>query len=355
MAVMTKHVAGDVADGHRPDRPCESLESVLGAGPARAAGRGTGSKDWVDPRVPARGAQGLGRRPDAGRAGQARRRWSRSTPTGFFEAVFPDRAEPVPVPAHGREPRGACLGVRRPLQFGPGPHRLRPPPAGRGDALPQLRAAGRPPPRPTRGSGASTSPSGPRTPSASAWSATSTTGTAAATRCGTAARPASGRSSSPTSARARSTSSRSRAGTTATSSRSPTPTASPPSSGPRPPRSSGTSPSSPGTTRTGWRSRAERQALDSPIAIYEVHLGSWKRKAEEGNRLPQLPRAGRRAGRAPRAHALHPHRADADHRAPVRRELGLSAGRLLRPDVAARHARRLRLLRRHAAPARLSA
>jgi 1,4-alpha-glucan branching enzyme len=29
-------------------------------------------------------------------------------------------------------------------------------------------------------------------------------------------------------------------------------------------------------------SRAERQALDKPLAIYEVHLGSWKRKSEHG-------------------------------------------------------------------------
>ncbi|MHB1562313.1 MAG: 1,4-alpha-glucan branching protein GlgB, partial [Isosphaeraceae bacterium] len=28
--------------------------------------------------------------------------------------------------------------------------------------------------------------------------------------------------------------------------------------------------------------RAERQGLDRPMAIYEVHLGSWKRKAEDG-------------------------------------------------------------------------
>jgi 1,4-alpha-glucan branching enzyme len=34
-----------------------------------------------------------------------------------------------------------------------------------------------------------------------------------------------------------------------------------------------------------WReSRPVRQALDSPISIYEMHLGSWKRVPEEGNR-----------------------------------------------------------------------
>jgi len=32
------------------------------------------------------------------------------------------------------------------------------------------------------------------------------------------------------------------------------------------------------------RTRGERNALDSPISIYEVHLGSWRRNPEEGNR-----------------------------------------------------------------------
>jgi 1,4-alpha-glucan branching enzyme len=32
------------------------------------------------------------------------------------------------------------------------------------------------------------------------------------------------------------------------------------------------------------KSRGKRQALDAPISIYEVHLGSWRRVPEEGNR-----------------------------------------------------------------------
>jgi len=33
------------------------------------------------------------------------------------------------------------------------------------------------------------------------------------------------------------------------------------------------------------KSRAQSNALDAPISIYEVHLGSWRRVAEEGNRF----------------------------------------------------------------------
>ena len=276
-------------------------------------------------------------------------------PDGFFEAVFPDRSDAFPYRLAVENHEGHAWEFVDPYQFGPvltdfdlhllgeGTHyrnferlgaHLRDHEGFRGRPFRRL---------------------GPERACGSAWSATSTTGTAAGTRCGTAGRAGSGRSSSPTWSRARSTSSRSRAGTTATSSRSPTPTASPPSCGPRRRRSSGTSPSFAWHDDDWMANRRERQGLDSPIAVYEVHLGSWKRKLEDGEPLPHLPRAGRRAGRAPEGDPLHPRRAAADQRAPVRRELGLSAGRLLRADVAVRHARRLRLFRRHAAPERLSA
>ena len=32
-----------------------------------------------------------------------------------------------------------------------------------------------------------------------------------------------------------------------------------------------------GATRRGWRARDARNALDAPMSIYEVHLGSWRR------------------------------------------------------------------------------
>ena len=31
--------------------------------------------------------------------------------------------------------------------------------------------------------------------------------------------------------------------------------------------------------------RGRRQALDAPMSVYEVHLGSWRRGPEEGDRL----------------------------------------------------------------------
>jgi 1,4-alpha-glucan branching enzyme len=40
----------------------------------------------------------------------------------------------------------------------------------------------------------------------------------------------------------------------------------------------------PWNDQTWMAERGERQSLDSPISVYEVHLGSWRRKCEEGNR-----------------------------------------------------------------------
>ncbi|MEE8110658.1 MAG: 1,4-alpha-glucan branching protein GlgB [bacterium] len=55
--------------------------------------------------------------------------------------------------------------------------------------------------------------------------------------------------------------------------------------------------------RTWMEGRRKRNALDAPMALYEVHLGSWRRVGEEGNRrltyrelAAQLPEYVRRMG-----------------------------------------------------------
>ena len=71
-----------------------------------------------------------------------------------------------------------------------------------------------------------------------------------------------------------------------------------------------------------------------------------------GQPLAHLPRAGRRAVRLREGHGLHAHRADAGDGAPVQRLVGLPGHRLLRPDAALGHARRVPRVRRPAAPER---
>ena len=78
--------------------------------------------------------------------------------------------------------------------------------------------------------------------------------------------------------------------------------------------------------------RARAQAASAPISIYEVHLGSWRRVPEEGNR----PLTYREAARSLAEHVararLHARRAAARHGAPVLRLVGLPGHRLLRAD-----------------------
>ena len=117
----------------------------------------------------------------------------------------------------------------------------------------------------------------------------------------------------------------------------------------RPPRRPSSTPTTHEWGDDEWMAaRAQRQPHAEPMSIYEVHLGLVAARAE-------LPRDGRAARRLPRRDRLHPRRAAARGRAPVRRVVGLPGHVVLRPDRALRHARRLPLVRRPPAPARLSA
>ena len=92
-----------------------------------------------------------------------------------------------------------------------------------------------------------------------------------------------------------------------------------------------------GAMRNGCRTTRQRNALDAPMSIYEVHLGSWRRGAD-GNRSLSYREIGRLLVEHVRENGLHPRRADAGHRASVLRLVGLPDHRLFRADRALRHA-----------------
>ena len=69
--------------------------------------------------------------------------------------------------------------------------------------------------------------------------------------------------------------------------------------------------------------RRAKQTLQSPVSIYEMHLGSWRRVPEDGNRSLTYREIGRAAGRARAQPRLHARRVPADHGAPVLRLVGL--------------------------------
>ena len=102
-----------------------------------------------------------------------------------------------------------------------------------------------------------------------------------------------------------------------------------------------------------WMSaRAGKNSLDSPISIYEVHLGSWRRVPEEGNRwLTYREMAPLLADYLTRRR-LHPCRAYADHGASVRRLLGLPGRSAISRPPAASELRRISCLRGLSSPAR---
>jgi 1,4-alpha-glucan branching enzyme len=80
------------------------------------------------------------------------------------------------------------------------------------------------------------------------------------------------------------------------------------------------------------------QRLYAPISIYEVHLGSWRRVPEDGNRWLTYRELAAQLIPVCERPRLHPHRADAGQRTSLRRLLGLPAGGPVCADLALRHA-----------------
>ncbi len=82
---------------------------------------------------------------------------------------------------------------------------------------------------------------------------------------------------------------------------------------------------------TDWiNQRAQKNWLESPISVYEVHLGSWRRVPEDQQSLAHLPRTRRSAHSLRQGSRLHPHRTASHHGASLRWLLGLSDDWLFR-------------------------
>ena len=77
------------------------------------------------------------------------------------------------------------------------------------------------------------------------------------------------------------------------------------------------------------------------MAIYEVHLGSWMRVPEEGNRSLTYRELAPKLAEYVQRHGLYPCRIAADDGASLLWFLGLSDHRLFCPDQPLRHARRI--------------
>ena len=82
------------------------------------------------------------------------------------------------------------------------------------------------------------------------------------------------------------------------------------------------------------------------MSIYEVHLGSWARVPEEGNRFLTYRELAARLVPYVKDLGLHAHRAAAGDGASVLGIVGLSGDRVLCADQPVRFARRVQVLRR---------
>ena len=84
--------------------------------------------------------------------------------------------------------------------------------------------------------------------------------------------------------------------------------------------------------------RGDRQSITAPITIYEVHLGSWMRVPEEGNRPLTYREAAPLLAKYAAGDGLHARRAHARLRTSSRGVLGLPGSQPVCPLGSVRHA-----------------
>ena len=77
---------------------------------------------------------------------------------------------------------------------------------------------------------------------------------------------------------------------------------------------------------------ADCSASTSPISVYEVHLGSWRRVPEEGDRFLTYAELAPRLIDHVQQSRLHPRRDHARDGASLLRLMGIPGHRLLRPN-----------------------
>lgn len=87
------------------------------------------------------------------------------------------------------------------------------------------------------------------------------------------------------------------------------------------------------------KSREEKNIYESPMNIYEVHLGSWKRH-DDGNVYSYVDLADELVEYV-KKNELYPRRIHARDGISFRRQLGISGNGAFRADVKVRHAARL--------------
>ena len=178
----------------RNGQPTSTASSARARGPALPCSAPTRRRRRRRPRVPPGGAAGHRARRTTRRPASS----SRSHPGGVFEGVIDGRRAAARLPARGRLRRVGHVHDRRPVPLPADARRARPAPGRRGPPRGALRKPRRARASSTEGvHGHVVRGLGAGARSRSRWSATSTPGTAACTRCARSARPASGSCSCP--------------------------------------------------------------------------------------------------------------------------------------------------------------